>query len=188
MNENIENELTQLKKQLERTEMHIYRRMDALEEIFNENPDRVNEAFDEMEDRLKYHLARIDYTDKDLKDLKELSQNRWTALEERTQALRRDLKTLDSGYKHDAITLHDRTHGLEDQIFALGKLAENLEERMRRMEQNWTLAKKQMQIIQHQINKTAPDTEKLPPDWLEQCEVIRDIVNPQPKETEVQND
>ncbi len=34
--------------------------------------------------------------------------------------------------------LAEKLDGLEDQLFALGKLAENLEERMRRMEQNWT--------------------------------------------------
>ncbi|MCD8069774.1 MAG: hypothetical protein LUE08_00085, partial [Akkermansiaceae bacterium] len=176
MNENIGNEIARLEKQIQRTEMHLYRRMDALEEIFNENPDRVNAAFDDVENRLKYLQERIDYTDKDLKDLREISRNSWNAQEEKAritneqvdeklQSLRRDLKALDSGYKHDAITIYDRLHGLEDQIFALGKLAENLEERMRRMEQNWTLTKKQMQIIQHQINGMMPDDKKLPVDW-----------------------
>lgn len=83
--------------------------------------------------------------------------------------------------------------GIEDQLFALGKLAENLSERMRRQEQNWNLAKKQMQLLQIQINKMLPDEDKLPPDWLDQIEMVREVINlhlnPSEKaETEVQND
>lgn len=64
-----------------------------------------------------------------------------------------------------------------------------LEERVRKLEQNWELTKKQMQILQYQINNLVPDNQKLPPDWLEQLELIRDIVNPpQPSETQTQTE